>query len=297
MPVGDPNFGSFQPLGQTRKEPRWRGHAPARPGWSAGRLWFSGAWFTFRSSNVRRKSPLSSDEVTTHSAVISFNAAGTLTEISATVVEILNQRSNETEMNEQPNLPPHRPPQMAGITGTLPASCVWLPANAVSQMLAGNYLISPRVTSGEPITSTAILNEKEPRRQASGLWLNINTPGKEWGGAFRALISRRYRSIVRGSSAAEAPPRGGGSLITTPAAASVGELRAPTAPPVPRAVVASPAWRRGGDAGEPQGPGGGEQLQPARDCVSRDHGRSSGSPRSIASGNWPRLGTGSLRLR
>lgn len=106
-------------------------------------------------------------------------------------------------MNEQPNLPPHRPPQMAGITGTLPASCVWLPANAVSQMLAGNYLISPRVTSGEPITSTAILNEKEPRRQASGLWLNINTPGKEWGGAFRALISRRYRSIVRGSSAAE----------------------------------------------------------------------------------------------
>jgi hypothetical protein len=30
-------------------------------------------------------------------------------------------------------------------------------------------LISLRVTSGEAITSTVILNEKEPRRQASGL--------------------------------------------------------------------------------------------------------------------------------
>src|ERR1700682_295886 len=112
---------------------------------------------------------------------------------------------------------------MADITGTLLAICVWLPANAISQMLARNYLISPRVTSGEPITSTTILNEKEPRRQASGLWLNINTPGKDWGGAFRALISERYRSIVRGSSAAESPAsRRGSPIITAPAAASAG---------------------------------------------------------------------------
>jgi hypothetical protein len=96
-------------------------------------------------------------------------------------------------------------------------------------------LISPRVTSGEPITSTTILNEKEPRRQASGLWLNINTPGKDWGGAFRALISGRYRSIVRGSSAAESPAsRRGSPIITAPAAASAG--RAPRARSTARAT-------------------------------------------------------------
>ena len=113
-------------------------------------------------------SPLSSDEVRTHSAVISSNAAGTLTEISATVVEILNQRSNETEMNEQPNLPPHHRRKWRALQGPCrqASGCPRMP---FPQMLAGNYLISPRVASGEPITSTAILNEKEPRRQASGL--------------------------------------------------------------------------------------------------------------------------------
>jgi len=60
-------------------------------------------------------SPLSSDEIRTHTAAISSNAAGTLIEkISAVVVEVLNQRSNEAEMNEQPDLPPHLPPPNGG---------------------------------------------------------------------------------------------------------------------------------------------------------------------------------------
>jgi hypothetical protein len=66
-----------------------------------------------------------------------------------------------------------------------------------------------------------------------------------------------------------------------------GEFRSPTAPPGLRAVVAR-AWRRGEGARRATAPRGGEQLQPARDCVSRDHGRSSGSPRSIASGSASR---------
>jgi hypothetical protein len=168
---------------------------------------------------------------------------------------------------------------MAGITGTLLAICVWLPANAVSQMLARNYLISPRVTSGEPITSTSILNEKKPRRQASGLWLNINTPGKDWGGAFRALTSGRYRSIVRGSSPRKARLVTGLPIITALAAASAARA--------PRAHSTGATRRRRtrlGDGekvrGEPQGPGGGQQLQPARDCVSRDQIASGSASRS-----------------
>ena len=52
-------------------------------------------------------SPLSSDAVRTHIAAIGSSAAGTLIgKISAVVVEILNQRSNEAEMNEQPKLAP-----------------------------------------------------------------------------------------------------------------------------------------------------------------------------------------------
>jgi hypothetical protein len=53
-------------------------------------------------------SPLSSDAVGTHTAAISSSAAGTLIEkISAAVVEMLNLRSNEAEMNEQPKLAPN----------------------------------------------------------------------------------------------------------------------------------------------------------------------------------------------
>jgi hypothetical protein len=60
----------------------------------------------FEAAMSGENSPLSSDEVGTHTAAISSNAAGTLIEkISTAVVEILNQRSNEAEMNEQPYPP------------------------------------------------------------------------------------------------------------------------------------------------------------------------------------------------
>jgi hypothetical protein len=65
-------------------------------------------------------SPLSSDEVRTHTAAISSNAAGTLIEkISAAVVEILNHRSNEAEMNEQPDLPPPNGGHYRNLAGNL----------------------------------------------------------------------------------------------------------------------------------------------------------------------------------
>ena len=61
-------------------------------------------------------------------------------------------------------------------------------------------MISLRVTSGEAITSTVILNEKRsPDDKHRGSSLNINTPRKEWGDALRALISRRYGIDSQGS--------------------------------------------------------------------------------------------------
>jgi len=52
-------------------------------------------------------SPLFFDEIRTHTAAISSSAAGTLiAKIAAAVVEILDQISNEAEMNEQPDLAP-----------------------------------------------------------------------------------------------------------------------------------------------------------------------------------------------
>ena len=69
----------------------------------------------FEAAMSGENSPLSSDEVGTHTAAISSNAAGTLIEkISTAVVEILNQRSNEAEMSEQPDVPPHLPPPNGG---------------------------------------------------------------------------------------------------------------------------------------------------------------------------------------
>jgi len=52
-------------------------------------------------------SPLFFDEIRTHTAAISSSAAGTLiAKIAAAVVEILDQISNEAEINEQPDLAP-----------------------------------------------------------------------------------------------------------------------------------------------------------------------------------------------
>jgi hypothetical protein len=61
----------------------------------------------FEAAMSGENSPLSSDQVGTHTVAISSSAAGTLIEkISTAIVEILNQRSNEAEMNEQPKLTP-----------------------------------------------------------------------------------------------------------------------------------------------------------------------------------------------
>jgi hypothetical protein len=51
-------------------------------------------------------------------------------------------------------------------------------------MLARNYLISPRVTSGEPITSMTIPNEKRaPTTSTGALAFIMNTPRKIGGAA------------------------------------------------------------------------------------------------------------------
>src|ERR1700730_8989753 len=89
--------------------------------------------------------------------------------------------------------------QLASITARLRASFAALITNAGSQLPARSYLISLRVTSGEAITSTVILNEKRSTDDKHrGLSLNINTPRKEWGDALRALISRRYGTDSQG---------------------------------------------------------------------------------------------------
>src|SRR3984893_13287466 len=89
--------------------------------------------------------------------------------------------------------------QLASITARLRASFAALITNAGSQLPARSYLISLRVTSGEAITSTVILNEKRsPDDKHRGSSLNINTPRKEWGDALRALISRRYGTDSQG---------------------------------------------------------------------------------------------------
>jgi hypothetical protein len=70
-------------------------------------------------------------------------------------------------------------------------------------------LISLRVASEGAITSIAILNEKRsPDDKHRGSILNINTPRKDWGDAFRALISRRYGIDSQGIVCREkGPPR------------------------------------------------------------------------------------------
>jgi hypothetical protein len=74
----------------------------------------------FEAAMSGENSPLSSDEVRTHTAAISSNAAGTLIEkISTALVEILNQRSNEAEMNEQPDLPPPNGGHYRNLAGKL----------------------------------------------------------------------------------------------------------------------------------------------------------------------------------
>jgi len=101
---------------------------------------------------LRENSPLFSDEVRTYNPAISSNAAGTL---------------NEVEMNEHPDVtPPSNGEHYSEVARKLFAALL---ANVGSQLLARRHLISLRITSGGAITWTAILNEKEPRRRASGL--------------------------------------------------------------------------------------------------------------------------------
>jgi hypothetical protein len=82
-----------------------------------------------------------------------------------------------------------------------------LKLSVIRRLLAGENVSA--LARELPVTSTAILNEKRsPDDKHRGSILSINTPRKDWGDAFRALISRRYGIDSQGIVCREkGPPR------------------------------------------------------------------------------------------
>jgi hypothetical protein len=121
VPVGlHPTSVGFQPLGQHGNN---RGGAVTLQLERAEVLalyGFLALGSHFEAAMSGENSPLSSEEVRTHTAAISSYAASTLIEkISEAVVEILKHISNEAQMNEQPNLPPQNGGHYRNLAGRL----------------------------------------------------------------------------------------------------------------------------------------------------------------------------------
>src|ERR1700737_3788735 len=96
--------------------------------------------------------------------------------------------------------------QLASITARLRASFAALLTNAGSQLPARSYLISLRVTNGEAITSTVILNEKGAPTTSIGALASISIPREGLGGRLASANQPKIRDRQSGDRLPEKRP-------------------------------------------------------------------------------------------